>query len=290
MRIDVHTHIFPPVVAAARERFFPNEPAFRTLYDSPSARLATAESLIEAMDRDGVDRSVVFGFPWHETAQAARHNDYVLESAARYAPRLIPLACVSLEVPESITEARRCLDQGAKGLGELAVYGACSEQDVLNIFRDLVPCCAATGGVLLVHANEPVGHAYPGKAHLGLHFYYALARLARGVPLILAHWGGGLCFYELLKREVADVLSSVYYDTAASPFLYRPEIYHLAARILRPGRILFGSDFPLLRPRRYFSEMSQAGLTAEQIDDLCGGSAARLFSQDLRLHHHGGRG
>jgi len=279
MRIDVHTHIFPPVIVRERERFFDADPAFRLLYGSPKAKLATGDSLLEAMDRHGIERSVVFGFPWRDSELASRHNDYVLESALKSAPRLIPLGCVNPLAAAGPEEAERCFRAGARGLGELALYGPCDPGEALERFEPLVDCCRSNGGLLLVHANEPVGHAYPGKAPLGLEFYYALARLSAGIPLILAHWGGGLCFYELLRKEAQEVLANVYYDTAASPFLYRPAIYRHASDILSAGKILFGSDFPLLSPARYFEEMAAAGLTGEELEAIGGKNAAALLDR-----------
>lgn len=280
MRIDFHTHIFMPEVVAQRDGFFRGEPIFRLLYDSPKAKLVTAELMIEAMDRNGVDRSVVFGFPWESGELAKRHNDYVLEAAARYSPRLIPMGCVNPLGRGSAMEAERCLLMGARGLGELAIYGQCDTGLALESYRQLVECCTSHNAVLLVHANEPVGHDYPGKAPLGLDFYYALARMASGVDLVLAHWGGGLCFYELLKKEAPQVLARVYYDTAASPFLYTPSIYNVLVNALGAGKILFGSDYPLLPPQRYFDEMAAAGLTPEDIRTISGGNAGRLLGID----------
>jgi len=277
MRIDVHTHIFPSDIVSERERFFEGEPVFRLLYDSPKARLSTAEGLLEVMDRDGVDHAVVFGFPWEHPELAARHNDYVLEAAARYAPRLIPFGCVNPLASGAVLEAERCLANGSKGLGELAVYESCDPRRALDAYSEMIACCRSQGAVLLVHANETVGHSYPGKAPFSLDFYYELVRLAAGVPLILAHWGGGLCFYELLKREAPEVLARVYYDTAASPFVYQPSIYAVMSRALPAGKVLFGSDYPLLPPRRYWKEMEEAGLTVEERVAIGGANAARLL-------------
>jgi uncharacterized protein len=277
MQIDVHTHIFPQEIVLDRQRFYDGEADFQLLYDSPRARLATVESLLETMERDAIDRAVVFGFPWQQGDLTARHNDYVLESAAKYAPALIPLCCVNPLVPTSGREAERCLGQGARGLGELAVYGQVDAAGVLACLEDLVACCRSRNGVMLMHANEPVGHRYPGKAPLGLDFYYALAALTTDLPLILAHWGGGLGFYELLKKEAPETLKNVYYDTAASPFLYKPAIYTHMAAIVGEERILFGSDYPLLAPGRYFQEMAEVGMSPEARNAVRGGNAARLF-------------
>jgi hypothetical protein len=277
MRIDVHTHIFPPEVVAARESFFQGEPVFRLLYESPRSRLATVETLLDSMDRTGIDRSVVFGFPWERVETARRHNDYVLESAAKHSDRLFPLACVAPLAAGSLEEADRCLRGGARGLGELAIYEGGSVGEALGAYDGLVQLCRSHGGILLIHANEPIGHAYPGKAPFGLDFYYALARMAEGMVLILAHWGGGLCLYELLKKEVPEALGHVYYDTAASPYLYRPSIYRTVSEIIGHGRVLFGSDFPLLSPDRYIRELTEAGLSGELGEAILGGNAAKVF-------------
>lgn len=276
MRVDVHTHIFPSEIVRDRERFFDGEPAFKLLYDSPKARLAEARDLLESMERQGIDFSVCLGFPWQKSELAKRHNDAILEAAAK-SSRIVPFCCVDARGDDSIKEAQRCLEAGARGLGELAFYEGSPEPNALSRMGELAECCRALGGIMVVHTNEPVGHMYPGKAPAGIDFFYALARLAQGVPLILAHWGGGLFFYELLKREVDTVLGSVFYDTAASPLLYRPTVYRHAIEILGKQRILLGSDYPLLAPKRYFDEMREAGLEETEMEALSGLNAAALL-------------
>jgi len=277
MLMDVHTHIFPPQIIADRQAYFAGEPTFQALYQSPKARMIGAEDLIRAMDEARIDVSVTFGFPWTDTELAARHNDYVLAAAARYPARIVALACVYPLSRGAAAEADRCLRAGARGLGELAIYGQVDEAEALRHFEPLIACLSEPRRPLLVHANEPVGHAYPGKAPLKLSFYYELARKCAGIPLILAHWGGGLCFYELLKKEAGEVLANVTYDTAASPYLYKSSIYARMVAAIGQEKILFGSDYPLLAPARYFKEMEQCGLSAEAMGALCGANSARLF-------------
>ena len=65
MIIDIHTHAFPKEIRDNRERFFGNEPAFELLYNSPKSRLVGVDETIAMMDEQGVDKSVIFGFPWH---------------------------------------------------------------------------------------------------------------------------------------------------------------------------------------------------------------------------------
>ena len=84
MIIDCHTHIFPPFVRDDRKSFVEAEPAFQLLYSFPKAKLVGAAALIDQMDISGVDKSVVFGFPWSDPELMRRHNDYVGEAASRF--------------------------------------------------------------------------------------------------------------------------------------------------------------------------------------------------------------
>ena len=246
--------------------------------------MVSAELLVRSMDENSIDQSVVFGFPWRSPETLARHNHYVLEAAAKFPGRLIPMACLDLLSSACAAEAEKMISAGVRGLGELAVYSAGGNMDrVIDNFKQIAALCREKQLALLVHANEPVGHQYPGKAPYGLDFYYSMARAAAGATLIFAHWGGGLLFFELLKKQAPSEFANIFYDTAASPYVYRSDIYRAAAQAVGAGRILFGSDYPLLSPRRYFAEIQQSGLAQADIDLIRGENAARIFlGQDLQ--------
>jgi hypothetical protein len=276
--IDCHVHIFPPSIREARERFFRAEPAFELLYRDPKSRIAGREDLLRDMDRCGVDRAVVFGFPWESEDLFRRHNDYIMESASRSPDRLIGLGCFSLASAGAAAEAERCLSSGMAGVGELAVYGAGFDMESVPSLAEVMGVCESRGAVLLLHANEPVGHRYPGKTPMRLAELYAFLKAYPRNRVVLAHWGGGLFFYGLLKREVRTVLENVWFDTAASPFLYEPAIYRAAVEIAGEDRVLFGSDYPLIQPDRYLRELSEAGLSRDALEKVTGGNAERVFT------------
>jgi hypothetical protein len=122
-----------------------------------------------------------------------------------------------------------------------------------------------------------VGHNYPGKTPNTLAQIYRLVERFPENTIVLAHWGGGLFFFNLLKKEVKDRLKNVYFDTAASPFLYHPTIYRIAIEVVGVEKILFGSDYPLIEPQRYFEELDSLGLSREQRARICGLNAERLL-------------
>jgi predicted TIM-barrel fold metal-dependent hydrolase len=277
MIIDIHTHAFPTIVRQTRQRFFQDEPAFELLYASPKARLAGASDIIAVMDAQGVDKSVIFGFPWRNADTFKRNNDYILEAVARYPDRLIGFCCLDPTHRDAPDEVERCLKAGMSGVGELAFYASGIDGGCLECLDPIMTLAKIHDCPVMVHTNEPVGHSYPGKSPNTLAQISALVRRFNKNRIILAHWGGGLFFYALLKKQMREELANVWFDTAASPYLYRPDIYPLALSIAGKEKILLGTDFPLLEPQRYFKEMAQAGLTAEQHKAVCGGNAARLF-------------
>jgi len=277
MIIDVHTHIFPKKICTDREKYFDAEPAFERLYRPPQSKMANARELVAAMDANDVDRSVVFGFPWRKTDIVKQHNDYVLESVTQFPDRLIGFGCLNPFDPHASREAIRCLDGGLKGIGELAFYDSGMAAGADESLAPIMSICRERNVPVLIHTNEPIGHMYPGKTPNTLAQIYRLIQKFSQNTIILAHWGGGIFFFNLLKREVKANLQNVYIDTAASPFLYDPEIYKVAVQVIGANKILFGSDYPLINPSRYFSEMQTAGLNKAEIKAICGHNILKLL-------------
>jgi predicted TIM-barrel fold metal-dependent hydrolase len=277
MIVDIHTHTFPEVIRSQRERFFPKELAFKLLYDTPKARLVSATETVATMDAEGVDVSVVFGFPWGDIDTCRLNNDYILEAVRRHPDRLRGFCCVDPFLPEAPAEVARCLKAGLGGVGELAFYRSGIDDPCIECLAPIMDLCRRYEVPVMVHTNEPVGHPYPGKTPNTLVQIYRLAKTYPDNTIILAHWGGGIFFYQLLRREVRETLKNVYYDTAASPFLYEPAVYRLAVELAGSEKILFGTDFPLLKPGRYYREIEASGLDPAQRRRVLGENAAALL-------------
>lgn len=276
--IDFHTHIFPSDIRNNRDKYFLDEPDFKLLYGSPKSKAVGASTLIDVMDEQGVDKSVVFGFPWRNFATLRRHNDYILRAVAAYPNRLIGFCCLDPNHEEALSEAERCIHGGLSGIGELAFYPSDLTAELLHHIDPLMAFSREKGHPVLLHTNEPVGHDYPGKSPMTLNALYRLILRFPENNIVLAHWGGGVFFYNLLKKGVKEGFQNIYFDTAASPFLYEPSVYAIALRIIGKEKILFGSDFPLLNPARYFAEWESSGLSEDDIRHISGLNAATLLN------------
>ncbi len=283
--IDFHTHITAPEIIARRDEYLVRDAWFRDLYANPKARLSSAEDLICAMDRDSVDQAVVFGFGWRDMDLCRRDNDYVIESVARYPERLIGFAIVNPQSgAEAVREIERCAAAGLRGIGELMPDGQGYRLDDQEIMAPIVEVAMEHDMLLLTHSSEPVGHLYPGKGTVTPDEIIRFARLFPDARLVCAHWGGGTIFYELMP-EVARIMCNVYYDMAASLFLYNDDIFSLAAR-WAPGKVLFATDYPLIGPGAFIQRLEAARIPTATRRRILGGNAWRILKLGERAEPH----
>jgi len=278
MIIDSHTHLFPETVKKDRSLFFDKEPEFKQLYNSPRAKISTIAELIDTMDIHGVDISVVSGFPWKNPDFAKKNNDTLLEAVQAYPDRIKGLACFDLGWEGAADEAGRCMDAGLSGVGELAFYLSGIDETALKLLDPVMAALRENGNrPCMIHTNEPVGHPYPGKTPVTLEQIDTLARTFPDNRIILAHWGGGIFFYHVMKKQMKKNLKNIWYDTAASVFLYDPEIYNMAIQANVIDKVLFGTDFPLLTPDRYYADMDKSAMTVTHRKQVLGENALALF-------------
>ena len=278
MIIDTHVHIFQEPVRQDRARFFDNEPEFKLLYHSPRAALSKISDVIDVMDEHNVDISVVCGFPWRNPEYAKANNDTIIDAVTRYPGRIKGLACFDAAWDKAADELQRCLDAGLCGAGELAFYLSGIDAQALKQLDPIMTVLRENNNLpCMIHTNEPVGHVYPGKTPITLEQIYALASTFTDNKIILAHWGGGIFFYNTMKKQAKAVLKNIWYDTAASPFLYDPAVYDLAAAAGIIDKVLFGTDFPLLPPNRYYTDIANSRLTDLQKKKVLGENAKMLF-------------
>lgn len=244
---------------------------------------ADVAQVVASMDSAGIDRIIWQGeYLVHMDNCVAKNNQVI--QALQYNPqRLGAFAIVNPLDPHAIGEIARCVDAGMSGVGEL---NPVAQRFSLRspAFLQCAEYCALHALPMLFHVNEPVGSAYPGKVDQPLWAYYELASRLPELRIILAHWGGGLWFYEQIP-SVRRVLQNVYYDTAASWLTY-PDTQRMMqmAMMVVPDKVLFGSDFPLKKPHAaspdlagWLAEVS-AALTPEARLQVCGLRAHEILT------------
>lgn len=277
MLIDFHTHIFPPDIQHHRERYCARDPWFDTLYSNPRARVASVEDLIAEMAESTVDVSVTFSFGWTDTGLIEETNNYVIDAMRRYPGRIYGMAVLQpVTGTHAVRELDRCARAGMIGVGELMPHGQGYKLSDIPLLTPLIDVVRQHQLIVLSHCSEPIGHIYPGKGDVTLQDIVTFLTAFPDVRFVAAHWGGGLPFYCLMP-EIQRITANVWYDTAATAYLYRNTILPVVAQLVGVERILFASDFGLLRQQRIIDYVAQSGLDTEDVEKVLGRNAQSLL-------------
>jgi predicted TIM-barrel fold metal-dependent hydrolase len=280
--IDFHTHIFPRWLRERRDEYIKRDPCFFLLYSQPKARIATAEELIASMDEAGIDLSVVLNAGWVSHELCVKTNDYILDSVSRYPRRLVGFCAIQPKAGDAaIAEIERCAKAGAKGIGELRSDVQGFDLTDRKTMKPVVNATLKHDLIFLTHSSEPVGHEYSGKGSITPDILYSFITAFPNLKLVCAHWGGGLPFYALMP-EVAKGLDNVFFDTAATVFIYKPEIFEQMSHIISSDKILFGTDYPLMHQNRVIAQVQSSQLPEEDKVKILGANAQKLLSRDER--------
>lgn len=276
--IDFHTHIFPPEVKDHREHWIRKDPCFSKLYLNPKAVIAAADDLVQSMDEAGIDSSVALGIGWKNRDLCLGHNDYMIESHHKYGKKIIPFCSVQpMEGDSSYYEIERCVKAGIAGIGELRpdLQGLLDKD--ISVWNPVMEAARKWDLPVLIHSSEPVGHSYAGKGEVSLQYLYRLLCAFADIKIVLAHWGGGMIFYSLMP-EMTKTLMNTYFDTAATSFLYRPEIFTTAFKLAGKEKVLFGSDYPLISHSRAIKYLYSLNLQSDELEAITEDNASALLS------------
>lgn len=260
--IDAHVHLYPRAAnqdpagwAAARgESHWATLCTRRRRDGSPVQAFPTVAQLLYDMNAAGIRRAVLLGWYWEHHATCVEHNAFYASCLQAYPTRFAAFATVHPGAGQAaLDEVRRARDRGFSGLGELSPH---SQHVPLEdpIWRKILALAGELGLTVNLHVTDPDSKSYPGRVETPLADFVAMARDFPQTNFILAHWGGGLAW-----AEAATGLRNVWFDTAASPLLYGPEVWRKAPL----GRVLFGSDYPLVLYPKTGAGLGFSGLVDE---------------------------
>ena len=165
---------------------------------------------------------------------------------------------------------------GIKGVGELRPDIISADLEDKDKLRPFISALVENGLILLLHASEPVGHPYAGKGTATPGTLYPFIYAYPELKMVLAHWGGGLPFYALMP-EVNKALANIYYDTAATPYLYSSSIYKQVGELVGAEKILFGTDYPLMSQQKVIRHIDSQDMTEDTRELIFSGNARTLL-------------
>ena len=274
--VDAHTHTFPPDVVARREAYHSRDAWFSLCYENPKLLLASPDDLIASMDEAGIQTSIACGFPWADPGLCREHNDWMAEACRAHPGRLAFLAVVAPHQPDAAVEAERAFGLGALGIGELNADAQGFDLTMPQAIGDLMTLCRDLQKPVMLHSTEPIGHLYPGKGAATPERLFVWLSAYPAQPIVLAHWGGGLPFYELMP-EVRAVTRFVAYDSAATTYLYDHAVFQHVLALAGKDRVVFGSDYPILRQDRLTRRVARQIEDDETLSLIYAANADRIY-------------
>jgi predicted TIM-barrel fold metal-dependent hydrolase len=198
------------------------------------------------------------------------------EVCARHPERLSFLGIVVPQAHSAASDAGDAFAAGAIGIGELNADAQRFDLLQPESMRELVEFCSAQGKPIMLHTSEPLGHIYPGKGNATPDKLAVWLKAFPEQSVVLAHWGGGLPFYELMP-EIREIAHNVVYDCAATTYLYDFNVFEAAIKLVGADRVLFGSDFPVLGQRRLLGRVREVVGDEAALEAILSRNAGRFF-------------
>ena len=291
MIIDCHTHAYPSEIVT-------NPRAWAQVHgelhwselvspvDRPSIQgWSNLDSMLVSMDAACVDQAVLLGWYWEHESTCRWHNEAMAKWLQTAPERLIGFAAIYPN-ESVIDQLEAAKNMGFRGVGEM--HMGLQDFDSGGTYWQLMArWCVENDWPINCHVTEAAGHDHYGSVPTPLQNFVRLAKTEPDLKLILAHWGGGLAFFEQ-NHKLQKILKNVYYDCAASPLLYNMRIFKQMVELVGIRKLFFGSDYPLrVFPRleknpemmRYIRTIrEESGLCESDLNSLFGANFARMMS------------
>lgn len=267
--IDAHVHLFPPRMFEAMWRWFDQ-------HGWPIRYKLHAPQVIEFLQSRGVHRFVALHYA-HKPGIARAMNEAMAELVWDH-PGVIGTATVMPGEPDAAAILIDAFDRlglaGAKFHCHVQALAVDDER-----MHELYEIAAARGKPVVVHAGrEPKSAGYRIDPH-------TLCAAERTERILRAHPTLALCVPHLGADEfeaygrLLERHENLWLDTTMVLADYFPSRPPARLLTLRPERILYGTDFPIL-PYAWDRELHKLegyGLRDEALAGVLGGNCARLY-------------
>ncbi len=250
MIIDFHTHAFPDALA---EKAIP---LLEKNGNISSCGNGTVSSLVQKMDEDGIDVSVVLSIAT-KPEQETNVNNFAISLADN--KRLVPFGSVFPGSKTAIGELERLKKAGIKGIKLHPEYQQffIDDENASQIYNK----CAELSMIVLLHCGKDV--AFGAPVHADPERIEKIAGMFPDTTFVCAHMGG----YNMWQEFSETVLphDNLYIDTSMIGTVANLDT-QTARRIIDihgTEKFLFGSDMPWERPGRTVEKILSFGLSEQ---------------------------
>jgi predicted TIM-barrel fold metal-dependent hydrolase len=261
---------------------FMQHPMFESLRRWTGGQMPTDELPVEftlsAMDGGNVDVGMITA--WYGPDGALISNDEVAALVEAHPDRFIGVASVDLRDPvPAVRELRRCVNElGFKALRVVPWLWGLPPNDrrYYPLYAECVdlgiPFCTQVGHTGPLRTSE-TGRPIPYLDDVALDF--------PDLVIIAGHIG-----YPWTEEMIslARKYPNVYIDTSAYTARRYPQTLVDYMRGRGRGKVLFGTNYPMLTPERCLEDVDSLELDAEAKEMFLGGNARRIFDLPTPLN------
>jgi predicted TIM-barrel fold metal-dependent hydrolase len=243
----------------------------------------TLPDLLAAMDTEGIGQAVMYAeSEGGESAEVL--NEALVKVIAEHPDRFLGVGTVDLDDVRPTRAARQAAAVQARGLLGVTVQPAFFGLDIDN--RSLYPMYSRAeelGLVVAVHTGVTYSRMHPLR-HERPEMLDQVACDFPDLKLIACHagWPWVTEYCAVARRHPTVYLE---FGAIAPKYVARPgtgwdTLFGMMPNLLRE-QVLYGSDWPVMEPRRALAEWRASGLPAHALEALFAGTAGRLFGLTL---------
>lgn len=261
--IDVHCHVYPPSIAEKAAK------AVAGFYQvQPGDGVAALAGLPETLQKECVGRYNFIHSVATVPHQVQSVNRFVAGVAAMD-ERFLALGTLNpystpLEMEENIAQLEKLGLPGVKIHPDMQQFALNGKESI-----SMLEACE-NRFVILAHTGDTRYHFSNSEE-----FAPVLERFSK-TTFIGAHMAGYTCWEEATKK-LAGRFENLYVDISSTMFAMPPEKCVELIRAYGADRVLFGSDFPMWRPKEELDRFLALPLTEKEQKLILYSNAAKLF-------------
>ena len=261
---DAHVHVYPDAIAD-RARV-----ALGKFYDFPVPGAGTFDGYIAECRENHTNGFLLFSVA--TTAHQVKSiNDYItarVADAKALGYETVGFASMHQDFDDVENELDRCVDMGLRGI---KIHPDIQRFDLLD--KRMYRICEAAEGRLIINYHmgddrEEYRYSEPKK----------LAKLLESFPklkVIASHFGGYQAWDE--AAEYLYGKENVWYDNSSALWAMSPERARELTLACGKDRVLFGTDFPVMKIRDYLDLFEKENLDEETKRAVLYENAERLL-------------
>lgn len=258
---DIHIHVFPDKLAEKAAH------SIGEFYDKTAYTIASTERLVNELAEAGISRCVISNSA--TTPKQVRNINTFLAQAAHEHPGFMGFGSLYPGMEGYEEELDRMEELGLRGLKihpdfqRVPIDASCG----IDMYRSI----ARRGLPVLFHmGDDRYDYSSPKR----------LTNLLRKVPdlkVIAAHFGGWTIWERSLNHPQPE---NVLYDTSSTIPLVSEELVYRMFDRFGPERFLFGSDFPMWKPKDTVEQLLRFDLGEDVMEKILYGNFCKLLGLD----------